>query len=200
MDVLKSCPPSQRPCHQLSEKSEYFYLSQDKHLQVQGGYAALLNRHTLTQHRQFIQASYPLLKKNNPDLPVLIREVQDTPARVFARFGVSSVFLQYYSRLSAHSLIHRARRREACRARQFVFCRRRKTGLELVERLRVGIVEKRMYCGSIRLNLLFGYIFVHSHCILTANTLITHLSHFYSTFKHKTGIPHRRWAPVAFVL
>jgi NADH dehydrogenase (ubiquinone) 1 alpha subcomplex subunit 2 len=42
----------------------------------------------LTPHwRQFIQTSYPLLKKNNPDLPVLIREVQDTPARVFARFG-----------------------------------------------------------------------------------------------------------------
>ncbi|KAF8591265.1 NDUFA2, NADH ubiquinone oxidoreductase 10.5kD subunit [Ramaria rubella] len=36
--------------------------------------------------RQFIQTSYPILKKNNPDLPVLIREVQDTPARVFARF------------------------------------------------------------------------------------------------------------------
>ncbi|KDQ16627.1 hypothetical protein BOTBODRAFT_30550 [Botryobasidium botryosum FD-172 SS1] len=36
--------------------------------------------------RQFIQTAYPAIKKQNPDLPVLIREAQGTPARVFARF------------------------------------------------------------------------------------------------------------------
>ncbi|KAI0051535.1 NADH dehydrogenase, alpha subcomplex, subunit 2 [Auriscalpium vulgare] len=36
--------------------------------------------------RQFIQSTYPVLKQHNPDLPVLIREAQGTPARVFARF------------------------------------------------------------------------------------------------------------------
>lgn len=41
------------------------------------------HRHT----RQFLLKSYPILKQHNPDLPVLIREVQGTPARAFARFG-----------------------------------------------------------------------------------------------------------------
>jgi NADH dehydrogenase (ubiquinone) 1 alpha subcomplex subunit 2 len=36
--------------------------------------------------RQFIASKYPVLKKANPDLPVLIREASGTPARVFARF------------------------------------------------------------------------------------------------------------------
>lgn len=36
--------------------------------------------------RQFLLKSYPTLKQNNPDLPVLIREVNGTPARAFARF------------------------------------------------------------------------------------------------------------------
>ncbi|KAL0958851.1 hypothetical protein HGRIS_014170 [Hohenbuehelia grisea] len=36
--------------------------------------------------RQFVLAKYPIIKKHNPDLPVLIREAADTPARVFARF------------------------------------------------------------------------------------------------------------------
>lgn len=36
--------------------------------------------------RQFIQANYPVIKQNNPDLPVMIREARGTPARVFARF------------------------------------------------------------------------------------------------------------------
>ena len=37
--------------------------------------------------RQFIVSKYPVIKKHNPDLPVLIREATGTPARVFARFG-----------------------------------------------------------------------------------------------------------------
>jgi hypothetical protein len=40
--------------------------------------------------RAFIQSSYPLVKKANPDLPILIREALGTPARAFARFGESS--------------------------------------------------------------------------------------------------------------
>ncbi|KAI6130976.1 NDUFA2, NADH ubiquinone oxidoreductase 10.5kD subunit [Pisolithus croceorrhizus] len=37
--------------------------------------------------RQFVLANYPVMKKHNPDLPILIREASGTPARVFARFG-----------------------------------------------------------------------------------------------------------------
>jgi NADH dehydrogenase (ubiquinone) 1 alpha subcomplex subunit 2 len=37
--------------------------------------------------RHFILSAYPVIKKSNPDLPVLIREAQGTPARAFARFG-----------------------------------------------------------------------------------------------------------------
>ncbi|KAJ4474368.1 thioredoxin-like protein [Lentinula aciculospora] len=36
--------------------------------------------------RQFILNRYPTIKDLNPDLPVLIREANGTPARVFARF------------------------------------------------------------------------------------------------------------------
>ena len=36
---------------------------------------------------QFVVSEYPVIKKHNPDLPVLIREAAGTPARVFARFG-----------------------------------------------------------------------------------------------------------------
>lgn len=41
-----------------------------------------------------MQIFYPVLKKNNPDTPVLIREVRDTPARMFARYGVSYILVQ----------------------------------------------------------------------------------------------------------
>ncbi|KAJ3997614.1 thioredoxin-like protein [Lentinula boryana] len=36
--------------------------------------------------RQFILSRYPTIKDLNPDLPVLIREANGTPARLFARF------------------------------------------------------------------------------------------------------------------
>jgi NADH dehydrogenase (ubiquinone) 1 alpha subcomplex subunit 2 len=42
---------------------------------------------THINNRQFVVAQYPELKKNNPDLPILIRECVGTPARAFARFG-----------------------------------------------------------------------------------------------------------------
>ncbi|KAF9788132.1 thioredoxin-like protein [Thelephora terrestris] len=36
--------------------------------------------------RSFIQSAYPTIKRHNPDLPVLIREANGVPARIFARF------------------------------------------------------------------------------------------------------------------
>ncbi|KAH6909952.1 thioredoxin-like protein [Coprinopsis sp. MPI-PUGE-AT-0042] len=36
--------------------------------------------------REFILANYPVIKQHNQDLPVMIREAEGTPARVFARF------------------------------------------------------------------------------------------------------------------
>jgi len=36
--------------------------------------------------REFILANYPLIKKSNQNLPVLIREAEGTPARAFVRF------------------------------------------------------------------------------------------------------------------
>ncbi|KAG6883951.1 hypothetical protein C0993_002547 [Termitomyces sp. T159_Od127] len=36
--------------------------------------------------REFILSRYATIKQHNPDLPVLIREANGTPARVFARF------------------------------------------------------------------------------------------------------------------
>lgn len=41
-------------------------------------------------YRQFVLSSYPVIKRYNPDLPVLIREASGTPARAFARFGACS--------------------------------------------------------------------------------------------------------------
>lgn len=65
-------------------------------------------------NRQFILSAYPVIKKHNPDLPVMIREAQGTPARVFARFGAPH--LPHTSRLVAHNLFYiyyRTRSREA---------------------------------------------------------------------------------------
>ncbi|KZP18520.1 Ndufa2, NADH ubiquinone oxidoreductase 10.5kD subunit [Athelia psychrophila] len=36
--------------------------------------------------RQFLLSNYPVIKQHNPDLPVMIREASNTPARAFARF------------------------------------------------------------------------------------------------------------------
>jgi Mitochondrial ribosomal protein L51 / S25 / CI-B8 domain len=47
--------------------------------------------------RQFIASKYPVIKKHNPDLPVLIREANGTPARVFARFGACTRAVASYS-------------------------------------------------------------------------------------------------------
>src|ERR1700722_18660997 len=43
--------------------------------------------------RRFILSKYPIIKQYNPDLPVLIREASETPARVFARFGACYISL-----------------------------------------------------------------------------------------------------------
>lgn len=60
-------------------------------------------------HRQFIISKYPVIKKHNPDLPVLIREAQGTPARVFARFGACQQSRNFHSILTGRI---RTRRRE----------------------------------------------------------------------------------------
>src|SRR5271166_4966687 len=39
------------------------------------------------RNRTFLQKSYPVIKKHNPYVPVLIREAFGVPARVFARYG-----------------------------------------------------------------------------------------------------------------
>ncbi|KAF3279907.1 hypothetical protein TWF173_001541 [Orbilia oligospora] len=36
--------------------------------------------------RSFISQSYPVMKKTNPEIPILIREAQGVPPRVFARY------------------------------------------------------------------------------------------------------------------
>ncbi|KAI5307184.1 hypothetical protein KEM56_003265 [Ascosphaera pollenicola] len=36
--------------------------------------------------RQFLKRAYPTMKKNNPYVPVLMREAFDTKPRVFARY------------------------------------------------------------------------------------------------------------------
>ena len=37
--------------------------------------------------RAFITRAYPTLKKNNPNIPILIREAQGTVPKVYARYG-----------------------------------------------------------------------------------------------------------------
>ncbi|KAK6355376.1 hypothetical protein TWF696_004485 [Orbilia brochopaga] len=44
-----------------------------------------------TPLRSFITKSYPAMKKSNPDIPILIREAQGVPPRVFARYGLQAL-------------------------------------------------------------------------------------------------------------
>lgn len=44
-------------------------------------------RTAVTLSSAFVEKSYAHVKKANPDLPILIRECQGTPARAYARFG-----------------------------------------------------------------------------------------------------------------
>ena len=39
--------------------------------------------------RTFLTRSYPTMKKNNPDTPILIREAQGTLPKIYARYGSS---------------------------------------------------------------------------------------------------------------
>lgn len=39
--------------------------------------------------RTFLTRSYPTMKKNNPDTPILIREAQGTLPKIYARYGPS---------------------------------------------------------------------------------------------------------------
>ncbi|KAK6361100.1 hypothetical protein TWF730_004849 [Orbilia blumenaviensis] len=40
--------------------------------------------------RSFITKSYPVMKKANPEIPILIREAQGVPPRVFARYELGN--------------------------------------------------------------------------------------------------------------
>lgn len=42
--------------------------------------------------RSFLTRAYPIMKKNNPTIPILLREAQGTLPRIYARYGPSNVF------------------------------------------------------------------------------------------------------------
>ncbi|EWY88848.1 NADH dehydrogenase (ubiquinone) 1 alpha subcomplex 2 [Fusarium oxysporum f. sp. raphani 54005] len=44
--------------------------------------------------RSFITRSYPTMKRNNPNIPILIREAAGTQPKVFARYGSYSISLE----------------------------------------------------------------------------------------------------------
>jgi NADH dehydrogenase (ubiquinone) 1 alpha subcomplex subunit 2 len=37
--------------------------------------------------RSFLTRAYPIMKKNNPTIPIMLREAQGTLPRVYARYG-----------------------------------------------------------------------------------------------------------------
>ncbi|KAI9737961.1 MAG: hypothetical protein M1834_009331 [Cirrosporium novae-zelandiae] len=39
--------------------------------------------------RSFLTRVYPIMKKNNPYTPIMLREAVDTPPTVYARYGLS---------------------------------------------------------------------------------------------------------------
>lgn len=39
--------------------------------------------------RSFLTRAYPIMKKNNPSTPIMLREAQGTLPRVYARYGPS---------------------------------------------------------------------------------------------------------------
>ncbi|QSS63158.1 NADH-ubiquinone oxidoreductase [Histoplasma capsulatum] len=39
--------------------------------------------------RAFLKRAYPTMKKNNPFIPIMMREALDTEPRVFARYGLT---------------------------------------------------------------------------------------------------------------
>ena len=41
------------------------------------------------QGRSFLTRAYPTMKKNNPQIPILIREAQGTLPKIYARYGTS---------------------------------------------------------------------------------------------------------------
>lgn len=50
------------------------------------------------RHRNFLTKSYPVMKKANPETPILIREALDTEPRVWARFGTFPSSDTHYTR------------------------------------------------------------------------------------------------------
>lgn len=41
--------------------------------------------------RSFLTRAYPIMKKNNPSIPIMLREAQGTLPKVYARYGSSTL-------------------------------------------------------------------------------------------------------------
>jgi hypothetical protein len=41
-------------------------------------------------NRSFLARAYPIMKKNNPNIPIMLREAAGTQPKVYARYGQSS--------------------------------------------------------------------------------------------------------------
>ncbi|KAJ4298702.1 hypothetical protein N0V88_003734 [Collariella sp. IMI 366227] len=39
--------------------------------------------------RSFLTRAYPIMKKNNPAIPIMLREAQGTLPKIYARYGLS---------------------------------------------------------------------------------------------------------------
>lgn len=42
---------------------------------------------TNAYRRSFLTRAYPIMKKNNPSIPIMLREAQGTLPKVYARYG-----------------------------------------------------------------------------------------------------------------
>lgn len=42
---------------------------------------------TSAYRRSFLTRAYPIMKKNNPSIPIMLREAQGTLPKVYARYG-----------------------------------------------------------------------------------------------------------------
>lgn len=57
------------------------------HLSPVGAGSAGARYVSVADNRKFLEANYKTIKQNNPNLPFLVREARDTPARLIMRLG-----------------------------------------------------------------------------------------------------------------
>jgi len=48
------------------------------------------NRKLPPRPRSFLTRAYPTMKKNNPTIPIMLRDAAGTPPKVYARYGTHS--------------------------------------------------------------------------------------------------------------